>query len=290
VKFGALMFMTEVSIGPAAFGRALEARGFESALLCEHTHIPAVRESPWPLGAEMPPEYMHTLDPFVALTAIAAATDRLRVGTGICLVVERDPITLAKEVASLDVVSGGRFLFGVGAGWNLEEMRHHGTDPARRFGVLRERLEAMRRIWAEEEASYHGRYVDFERIWSWPKPLQRPHPPVLVGTAGAGTKTLQRVAEYGDEWFPLANPLDPAVDEGLAGRMEELNELAAVRGRGPIPVSVIAPPDSAVIERYRAAGVDRCIFLLPTVSEAEMESLLDQLAPLVAAYAEPVAV
>jgi len=290
MDFGVSYFPTDESIEPAELARMCEQRGFESFFVTDHTHTPASRRTPYPAGGELPREYWRILDPFVALMSAAAATEGIKVGTAICLVVERDPITTAKEVASLDHLSGGRVLFGVGAGWNLEEMRNHGTDPSRRFGLMRERIEAIKEIWTQEEASYHGRYVDFERIWSWPKPLQRPHPPVLVGTAGAGTKTLQRVAEYGDEWFPLANLLDPAVDEGLAGRMEELNELAAVRGRGPIPVSVIAPPDAAVIERYRAAGVDRCIFLLPTVSEAEMEPLLDQLAPLVAAYAEPVAV
>src|SRR5436309_10550764 len=157
-----------------------EERGFESVFVTEHTHIPASRETPYPAGGELPREYWRIYDPFVSLTSMAAATERIRVGTAICLLVERDPIATAKEVASLDRLSGGRMLFGVGAGWNLEEMLDHGTDPSRRFGVMRERVEAMKAIWTNEEASYHGRYVEFDRIWSWPKPLQQPHPPVLV--------------------------------------------------------------------------------------------------------------
>src|SRR4051812_31627385 len=179
-------FVTDETVDPATLGRMVEERAFESLLLAEHTHIPATRDTPYPAGGGLPREYSRTLDPFVALAAIATATTTLKLGTGICLVVERDPIVTANEVASLDLVSGGRLLFGVGAGWNLEEMRHHGSDPDRRFGLLRERVEAMKAIWAEDEASYHGRYVDFERIWSWPKPVQRPHPPILVGGNGKG--------------------------------------------------------------------------------------------------------
>ncbi len=155
-----------------------EERGFESLLFPEHTHIPASRESPYPGGGELPPEYSRTYDPFVALTAAAAATERLLIGTGICLVIERDPILTAKEVASLDKLSGGRFLFGVGAGWNREEMRNHGTDPAHRFSLMRERIEAMKAIWTQDEASYAGTHLNFERIWCWPKPEQQPHPPI----------------------------------------------------------------------------------------------------------------
>src|ERR671936_1276605 len=185
MRFGVAMFPTDYSMEPAELARMAEERGFESLFFPEHTHIPASRRTPYPPGGELPDEYSHTLDPFVALTAAAAATERLRIGTGICLVVERDPIVTAKEVASLDRLSGGRFLFGVGAGWNREEMANHGTDPRRRHELMRERVEAMKAIWTEDEASYHGRYVDFDRIWAWPKPLQRPHPPVIVGGNGA---------------------------------------------------------------------------------------------------------
>src|SRR5437588_8875870 len=171
MQFGIAIFPTGDTLPPAVLARMIEVRGFESLFFPEHTHIPAERATPYPGGGELPREYSRTLDPFIALTAAAAATTSLRLGTGICLVIERDPIVTAKEVASLDVLSGGRFLFGVGAGWNVEEMRNHGTDPARRFGVMRERIEAMKAIWTEDEASYRGEHVSFERIWSWPKPV-----------------------------------------------------------------------------------------------------------------------
>ncbi|HEV3229956.1 MAG TPA: LLM class F420-dependent oxidoreductase, partial [Solirubrobacteraceae bacterium] len=195
-----MMFPTDYSIGPAELARLVEERGFESLFFPEHTHIPASRDTPYPAGGDLPQEYWHTYDPFVALTAAAAATERLRIATGICLVIERDPITTAKEVASIDRLSGGRFLFGVGAGWNVEEMANHGTDFRHRFGVMREHVEAMKAIWTEDEASYHGKYVDFDRILSWPKPLQQPHPPVIVG--GNGERVLERVIAFGDEWMP----------------------------------------------------------------------------------------
>src|SRR5438046_86881 len=186
---------------PGSLARLVEERGQSALFFAEHTHIPASRETPYgDDGKELPRRYWHTYDLFVALTAAAAATSRLRIGSGICLVVERDPIITAKEVASLDQLSGGRFEFGVGAGWNREEMRNHGPDPRVRMAVLRERIEAMQAIWAQEEASYHGKYVDFERIWSFPKPAQHPHPPILVGGMGPGV--LDRVLAFGDAWFP----------------------------------------------------------------------------------------
>jgi probable F420-dependent oxidoreductase len=194
VKLGLAMFATADAIPPAELGVLAEEHGFESLFLPEHTHIPASRRSPYPGGGELPSEYWSAFDPFVALATVAQATERLRVGTGICLVVERDPIVTAKEVASLDRLSGGRVLFGVGAGWNREEMESHGTDPATRFGLMLERVEAMKALWTEREAEYHGRHVDFEPMWSWPKPLQEPHPPVLVG--GNGPRVLDRVLAY----------------------------------------------------------------------------------------------
>src|SRR5919198_2739981 len=172
MDFGVMMFPTDYAVAPGELARMAEDRGFESLFFPEHTHIPASRRTPYPGGGDLPREYSHTHDPFVALTAAAAATERLLVGTGICLVIERDPITTAKEVASLDLVSGGRFLFGVGGGWNLEEMANHGTDPKRRWALLRERVLAMKRIWAEDEAEYHGELVNFDKLWSWPKPVQ----------------------------------------------------------------------------------------------------------------------
>src|SRR3954447_2857889 len=232
LQFGLAMFPTDYAIDPVALGRLAEERGFESLWFPEHTHIPASRDTPYPAGGELPQEYWHTHDPFVALAGVAAVTERLRIGTGICLVVERDPIVTAKEVASLDRLSGGRFLFGVGGGWNEEEMRNHGTDPSTRFGLMRERIEAMKAIWTQDEAEYHGRHVDFDPIWCWPKPVQRPHPPVLVG--GLGEKVLDRVVAYGDEWIPnrVKSP------EDLGERIAELQRRAEVAGRDRIPVSV----------------------------------------------------
>src|SRR5438105_1420753 len=201
MKFGITIFATEYTIDVRELARASEELGFESLWFPEHTHIPAERKTPWPGGAELPREYSHPLDPFVALTAAAAATRTLKVGTGVCLVVERDPITLAKEVASLDFISGGRFLFGIGGGWNYEEMANHGTEPAHRWSIMRERMLALKQIWTNDEASFDGKYVNFDRIWSWPKPAQQPHPPIIVG--GNGPRTLRRVIEYGDEWGPI---------------------------------------------------------------------------------------
>jgi probable F420-dependent oxidoreductase len=188
----------------------------------------------------------------VALATVAAVTSKLRIGTGVCLVIERDPITLAKEVASLDSLSNGRFLFGIGGGWNEEEMENHGTDPKKRWRVLRERIEAMKKIWTEDEAEYHGQFVDFDPIWSWPKPAQKPYPPILIG--GGGPHTLQRVVDYGDGWMPIAGRDD------ITGRISELNDLAQKAGRDPIPVTVFGvPARPEFIERYAEAGVDRCI-------------------------------
>jgi probable F420-dependent oxidoreductase len=270
MNFGVAIFPTESVQPPAELARMAEERGFECLLFPEHTHIPASRESPYPGGGELPSWYSRPFDPFVALSAAAAATERLLIGTGICLVIERDPIITAKEVASVDVLSGGRFLFGIGAGWNVEEMRNHGTEASRRFGVMRERVEAMKAIWTEDEASYSGRYVGFERIWSWPKPVQKPHPPVLVG--GNGPRVLDRVLAYGDEWMP--NRADP---EELAGRILELRARATDAGRDPIPVTVVgASPDAAEIERFSRAGVDRVVVWLPQENGGEVERGLDR--------------
>ena len=265
MKFGVAIFPTPEVQQPGEIARMAEERGFECLLFPEHTHIPAGRESPWPGGAELPGWYSRTLDPFVACTAAAAATERLLIGTGICLVIERDPIITAKDVASVDYVSGGRFLFGVGAGWNVEEMRNHGTDASRRFGVMRERIEAMKAIWTEDEASYAGKYVNFERIWSWPKPVQEPHPPVMVG--GNGARVLDRVLEFGDEWMP-----NRMSDEDLAARIAELNSRALEAGRGRIPVTVVGlPADAARIEGLARVGVDRIVFWLPQESADAVE-------------------
>jgi probable F420-dependent oxidoreductase len=259
MEIGLCMFPTDYAIRPAELGRLAEEHGFDSLLLPEHTHIPTSRKSAWPGGGELPLEYSHTYDPFVALGTVAEATERLKIGTGICLVVERDPITTAKEVASVDHLSGGRFLFGVGAGWNREEMENHGTDPHRRFSLMRERIEAMKAIWTNDEAEYHGEHVDFDPIWSWPKPVQDPHPPILVG--GNGAKVIDRVVAYGDEWMP--NVGRSGIDE-LAGRIRELQEKASAAGRDAIPVSGFgAPRDPESVERLREIGFKRLFWYVP---------------------------
>jgi probable F420-dependent oxidoreductase len=279
MKFGVAIFPTEDAQDPPELGRMAEERGFESLFFPEHTHIPASRATPYPAGGELPPEYSHLYDPFVALTAAAAATERLLIGTGICLIIERDPITTAKEVASLDRLSGGRFLFGVGAGWNVEEMANHGTDASRRFGLMRERVEAMKAIWTEDEASYSGRHVSFERIWSWPKPVQRPHPPVLVGGNGPGV--LDRVLAFGDEWFP--NRIGD--DDGMIERFGELARRAREAGRGPIPITQGGRMrDPARTERFERAGVHRSVVWLPSRGPSEVEEAMDRYAAAAATY------
>jgi probable F420-dependent oxidoreductase len=272
MNFGVAIFPTEDAQDPAEIARMSQQRGFESLLFPEHTHIPASRDTPYPGGTELPPEYSRTYDPFVALTAAAAATDRLLVGTGVCLVIERDPIVTAKQVASVDQLSGGRFLFGVGAGWNVEEMRNHGTDASKRFGLMRERIESMKAIWTEDEASYSGKYVNFERIWSWPKPAQRPHPPILVG--GNGPRVLDRVLAYGNEWIP-----NRITDDQLIARIGELNARASEVGTGPIPVTLVGPfGDAARIERLETCGVHRLVSWLPPRGHAEVEEAFDRFA------------
>jgi len=280
MELGLAILLTDYSMQPARLGSLAEERGFEALFLAEHTHIPVSRETPYPGGTELPREYSHTLDPFVGLAAAAAVTDRLKVGTGVCLVNQHDPIVTAKEVATLDHVSGGRFLFGVGAGWNKEEMRNHGADPSKRWGLMRERVEAMKAIWTQDEAEYHGRFVDFDPIWSWPKPVQKPHPPVLVG--GVGDKVLDRVVAYGDEWIPnrVKSP------EELGVRIAELQRRAEAAGRGRIPVTVFgAKPEQRLLERLEAAGVTRSLFYVRPEEPGEVERQLDERAEVAAAWA-----
>jgi probable F420-dependent oxidoreductase len=263
MEFGIGYFPTHDGVGPGEVARLVEERGFESLFFAEHTHIPASRESPYPGGAELPRKYAHTYDLFVACTAAAQATSRLRIGSGICLVIERDPIITAKEVASVDHLSGGRFEFGIGAGWNREEMRNHGTDPRTRMRLLRERVEAMKAIWSQDEASYDGEFVQFERIWSYPKPVQRPHPPILVG--GEGPTVLDRVLDFGDCWFP-----------NYAGQTT-LDRAAELRARAerPIDFQVISVrPDPKALEDLQAAGCSRACHWLPSANRSTVESAL----------------
>lgn len=255
MKYGVQMFPTDYAIPVTELGKACEDLGFESLFFPEHTHIPTSRRTPWPGGAELPMEYSHTLDPFVACGAVAGVTKNLKFGTGICLVMQRDPITLAKEVASVDFLSGGRFLFGIGGGWNEDEMENHGTKPTLRWKILRERILAMKEIWTKDEAEFHGEFVDFDPIWSWPKPAQQPHPPVLIG--GAGPRTLDRVIEYGDGWMPIGGRTGAVLGE----KIKELQAKAKEAGRGPIPVSVFGvPPSKEAIEAYKEMGVERVLF------------------------------
>ncbi|OGL00199.1 MAG: LLM class F420-dependent oxidoreductase [Candidatus Rokubacteria bacterium RIFCSPHIGHO2_12_FULL_73_22] len=277
MHIGVCMFNTDYAIRIEELARAAEERAFESLFVPEHTHIPASRRTPFPSGGEIPREYSHTLDPFVALAYAAAVTTRLKLGTGICLLIERDTITTAKEVASLDFVSNGRFLFGVGGGWNIEEMENHGTDAKTRFKRLAEQIRAMKEIWTKEAASFHGEYVRFDPIWMHPKPVQKPHPPVLLG--GESGHTLQRVVDCCDGWFPRGR----ASEVILAG-LADLKARAARAGRDmrTISVSVFgAPVEPPVLDRFAEAGVTRAILRLPSEPRDAILPLLDRYAKLI---------
>ncbi len=268
MHLGALIFPTDDTPSPVAIARMAEDRGFESIWYPEHTHIPASRETPYPAGGELPREYSRTLDPFVALAGAAAATSTIKLGTGICLVPQHDPIVLAKTIASLDQISGGRFLFGIGAGWNREEMRNHGTDPTTRIRVMTERVEAMKAIWTQDEASYHGEFVNFDRIWSWPKPLQQPHPPIFVG--GHGANVFDRVLTLGDAWLPMLI----ASDDYIIGEVEKLRAHAG----HDVPVTLYAGSSKpARLARYAEAGIERVVLLVPQGDGAAVEARFDEL-------------
>jgi len=275
---GAALFFTDYSIGPVELAQALEQRGFESLWAPEHSHIPLSRRSPFPQGGELPKKYYDVMDPFVTLAAAAAVTTRLRVATGICLVVQRDPIQTAKQVATLDQVSGGRFLFGIGAGWNAEEMADHGTAFESRFAVMRERVEAMKAIWTQSKPAYEGRHVTFPPMMTWPKPVQTPHPPVIVG--GAFPHGARRAIAYGDGWVPHARR--PAYGDVL-GLLPEFRKMATEAGRDPaaLPITIFGvPEDRDLIARYRDAGVARLVFNLPPAKAGEVLPILDRCASL----------
>jgi probable F420-dependent oxidoreductase len=269
MKFGIATFVTDEGIRPDVLGKALEERGFDSLFLAEHSHIPVSRQSPYPGGGELPRVYYRTLDPFVALTAVAGATKNLLLGTGIALLIQRDLIHTAKEVASLDLLSGGRVAFGVGVGWNREEMADHGTDPKTRGALINEQLAALKEIWTKDEAEFHGEFVDFDPIFAWPKPVQKPHPPIYIG--GESPAALDRLLKYGDAWLPRGNA---PVSELLSTR-EWLTE----RGRGDIPFTLFGGiPDDESLDAYNAAKVERVTFMLPTRPEAETLTKLDEFA------------
>jgi probable F420-dependent oxidoreductase len=275
MKFGLIMYPVHHAIDPVTLGRAAEERGFESLFFPEHTHIPVASRRPGGTEARELDSYAHAYDPFVALSAVAATTSTLRLGTGVCLVVQRDPIITAKEVASLDHLSGGRFLFGVGAGWNQEEMANHGIDPRTRTRRMLEHIAAIREIWTQDEAEFHGEFVDFDPIWSWPKPVRTP--PVLIG--GEGPTVLDRVLSHGDGWMPRSVSGDDVA--ALAARIAELRRRGADAGRGHLTVTVFgAAPDKAVLDAYADAGVDRVLYSVPDAGADEVLHTLDELAAL----------
>jgi probable F420-dependent oxidoreductase len=280
MKFGVTMFPADFAMNVVDLGRAAEERGFESLFFPEHMDIPVKRATPWPSGGELPPEYAHTLDPFAAIAAVSAVTSRIKLGTGICLVIQRDPIHLAKEVASVDHLSGGRFLFGVGAGWLLEEVANHGVEPRTRWRVFNERMRAMQTIWSSDEPEFHARYVNFDPIWSWPKPVQKPRPPVLLG--GDYAAAIQRVIEFGDEWMPHPD----RTDRPLAPRIAEFWQMAEAAGRGRMPVTVFgSKADAHLLDEYQSAGAGRCVFRLPNAPADVVLPALDRAADLVRVFA-----
>jgi probable F420-dependent oxidoreductase len=275
MKFGISTFVTDEGIRPDVLGAALEERGFDSLFLAEHSHIPVSRESPYPAPGGLPEKYKRTLDPFVALTAAATTTSELLLGTGIALLIQRDVIHTAKEVASLDLISDGRALFGVGVGWNREEMANHGTDPKTRGALIDEQLAALKEIWTKDEAEFHGKYVDFDPIYAWPKPVRKPHPPIYIG--GESEAAIKRLIRYGDGWLLRGNL---HFDEAKRVR-DRLN----AEGREDVQFAVFGGDTKAkVIDGFRDAGVERYTFMLETMPEAETLKALDELAEVAAAH------
>ena len=260
MHLGVALFASDLTSDVRDVARAAEDAGFESLFVAEHTHIPTSRRTPYPMGGELPDEYARTLDPFVALTAAAAVTERLRLGTGVCLVVERDPIVLAKEVSSLDVLSGGRVLFGIGAGWNVEELADHGVEFGDRWDVMRERVELMQQLWGNDVASYDGKHARLEPSWQWPKPVQSP---MRVWVGGSGKRAMQHAVDYAGGWMPMPSK------EKLSDRLAQLAEMADAAGKPVPPVTLyLVRPDRDVIAHYDSMGVERAVFLLPTRGDA----------------------
>ncbi|HKF72090.1 MAG TPA: LLM class F420-dependent oxidoreductase [Stellaceae bacterium] len=276
---GVFHFPTDYGIEIGELASAVEARGFDSLFVCEHTHIPVSRRTPFPSGGELPKRYSHTHDPFVALSFAAAVTRTLKLGTGICLLPQRDPIITAKSVASLDLLSGGRFEFAIGGGWNVEEMANHGTRYETRFKLLRERILAMKALWTQEEAAFRGELVNFDPVWLYPKPKQKPHPPILLG--GETDHTLKRVVEFCDGWFPRARG-----DFEAKAAVARLHRVATAAKRDPasLPITVFnAPADRATLVAYREAGIHRALLHVPDLGRDDALRELDKMAPLAAA-------
>jgi probable F420-dependent oxidoreductase len=274
--FGAAIFFTEHSIGPIELARALEERGFESLWAPEHSHIPVSRKTPYPGGGELPKEYYDVMDPFVTLTAAAAATKTLKVATGICLVQQRDVIQTAKLVASIDQVSGGRFLFGIGGGWNQDEMENHGTVFETRFLRVRESIEAMKEIWTKPEAEYHGEIVKFDAIFAWPKPVQKPWPPIIVG--GGFPQGARRAIRYGDGWLPIVNA------NGLEKILPQYHAMLKEAGRDAADVPITAwnaRLEADSIKRFAELGVPRVVTTLPPANADKVLPILDRWAEMI---------
>jgi probable F420-dependent oxidoreductase len=281
MRVGIFYFNPDYGIDISELARELEERGFASLYVPEHTHIPTSRRTPFPRGGDIhqTESYAHIHDPFVALSFAAAKTKKLLVGTGVCLIPERDPIVTAKCVASLDRLSAGRFIFGIGGGWNVEEMENHGARYDTRFKLMRERILAMKALWTQEEASFHGEFVNFDPVWSWPKPVQRPHPPILLG--GESDYTLRRIVEYCDGWIPR-----PIAGFTPKGAVDRLRRMAEQKERDPKSLSISvfrAPADKAALAEYREAGIDEALLEIPDVSRDEILQLLDRYATLAAA-------
>jgi probable F420-dependent oxidoreductase len=276
MRVGAFYFPTEYGIDISELAHELEVRGFDSLFVCEHTHIPVSRRTPFPGGGELPKRYSHTHDPFIALAFATAATRTLHLGTAIALVPQRDPIVTAKSVASLDQLSGGRFVFGIGGGWNVEEMENHGTRYQARFKILRERVLAMQALWTHDEAEFHGEFVNFDPVWLYPKPKQKPYPPILLG--GESDHTLRRVVEFGNGWLPRARGgFEP--DHAVA----RLRQAASEGGRDPAAFGITvfnAPAEEATLASYRKAGIHRVLLEVPDRGRDEVLRVLDRNAPL----------
>jgi len=276
MDYGLVLFTSDRGIAPAAAAKLADDHGFTTFYVPEHTHIPLSRKTPFPGGGDLPKRYAHTHDPFVALSFAAAATKKLKIGTGICLVPQHEPIVTAKAIASLDQLSGGRFVFGIGGGWNVDEMENHGASHANRFKIMREHVLAMKALWTQDHASFKGEFVNFDPVLSYPKPAQRPHPPIVLG--GESDHTLKRVVDYCDGWFPRPrggfDPFDAKA---------RLAKMATEKGRDPKSLTITvfgAPNDAAVLASYAKAGIDSALLAIPDGTRDEILAFLDKQAPL----------